>query len=94
MLQRYKNSGIRHVVALRGDLPSGLAAAGEFRYANELVAFIRKEFGDQFVIEVAAYPEYHPQARNAQEDLLNFKCKVEAGANSAITQYFYNPASY
>lgn len=94
MLQRYKDSGIRHVVALRGDLPSGLAAAGEFRYANELVSFIRKEFGDQFVIEVAAYPEYHPQARNAQEDLLNFKCKVEAGANSAITQYFYNPASY
>ena len=94
MLQRYKDSGIRHVVALRGDLPSGLAAAGEFRYANELVAFIRKEFGDQFVIEVAAYPEYHPQARNAQEDLLNFKRKVEAGANSAITQYFYNPASY
>jgi methylenetetrahydrofolate reductase (NADPH) len=94
MLQRYKNSGIRHVVALRGDLPSGLAAAGEFRYANELVAFIRKEFGDQFVIEVAAYPEYHPQARNAQEDLLNFKRKIEAGANSAITQYFYNPASY
>jgi methylenetetrahydrofolate reductase (NADPH) len=94
MLQRYKDSGIRHVVALRGDLPSGLAAAGEFRYANELVSFIREEFGDQFVIEVAAYPEYHPQARNAQEDLLNFKCKVEAGANSAITQYFYNPASY
>jgi methylenetetrahydrofolate reductase (NADPH) len=94
MLQRYKDSGIRHVVALRGDLPSGLAAAGEFRYANELVNFIRKEFGDQFVIEVAAYPEYHPQARNAQEDLLNFKRKVEAGANSAITQYFYNPASY
>jgi len=94
MLQRYQDSGIRHLVALRGDLPSGLAAAGEFRYANELVAFIRQEFGDQFVIEVAAYPEYHPQARNAQEDLLNFKRKVEAGANAAITQYFYNPASY
>jgi methylenetetrahydrofolate reductase (NADPH) len=94
MLQRYRDSGIRHVVALRGDLPSGLAAAGEFRYANELVAFIRKEFGDQFAIEVAAYPEYHPQARNAQEDFLNFKRKVEAGANAAITQYFYNPASY
>ena len=94
MLQRYQDSGIRHLVALRGDLPSGLAAAGEFRYANELVAFIRKEFGDHFVIEVAAYPEYHPQARNVQEDLANFKRKVEAGANSAITQYFYNPASY
>ena len=94
MLQRYKDSGIRHLVALRGDLPSGLAAAGEFRYANELVSFIRQEFGDHFVIEVAAYPEYHPQARTPQEDLLNFKRKVEAGANSAITQYFYNPASY
>jgi methylenetetrahydrofolate reductase (NADPH) len=94
MLQRYQDNGIRHLVALRGDLPSGLAAAGEFRYANELVAFIRQEFGDQFVIEVAAYPEYHPQARNAQEDLLNFKRKVEAGASAAITQYFYNPASY
>ena len=94
MLQRYKDNGIRHLVALRGDLPSGLAAPGEFRYANELVAFIRKEFGDHFVIEVAAYPEYHPQARTPQEDLLNFRRKVEAGANSAITQYFYNPASY
>jgi len=94
MLQRYKDSGIRHLVALRGDLPSGLAAAGEFRYANELVSFIRQEFGDHFVIEVAAYPEYHPQARTPQEDLVNFKRKVEAGANSAITQYFYNPAAY
>ena len=94
MLRRYKDHGIHHLVALRGDLPSGLAAAGEFRYANELVAFIRKEFGDQFTIEVAAYPEYHPQARTPQEDLLNFKRKVEAGADSAITQYFYNAASY
>jgi methylenetetrahydrofolate reductase (NADPH) len=94
MLQRYQDSGIRHLVALRGDLPSGLAAAGEFRYANELVEFIRREFGDHFTIEVAAYPEYHPQARTPQEDLLNFKRKIEAGANAAITQYFYNPASY
>jgi methylenetetrahydrofolate reductase (NADPH) len=94
MLQRYKDNDIRHLVALRGDLPSGLAAAGEFRYANELVAFIRKEFGDHFIIEVAAYPEYHPQSRTPQEDLVNFKRKVEAGANAAITQYFYNPASY
>lgn len=94
MLQQYKASGIRHLVALRGDLPSGLAAAGEFRYANELVAFIRAEFGDQFHIEVAAYPEYHPQARNAQGDLLNFKRKVEAGADSAITQYFFNADAY
>ncbi len=94
MLQRYKDNGITHLVALRGDLPSGLAAAGEFRYANELVAFIREEFGDQFHIEVAAYPEYHPQARSAQDDLLNFKRKVQAGASAAITQYFYNTDSY
>ena len=94
MLQKYKDNGIRHLVALRGDLPSGLAAAGEFRYANELVAFIREEFGDTFFIEVAAYPEYHPQAKNAQDDLLNFRRKVEAGADSAITQYFYNADAY
>jgi len=94
MLNRYKENGINHLVALRGDLPSGLAATGEFRYANELVTFIREEFGNQFRIEVAAYPEYHPQARNAQEDLLNFKRKVNAGADSAITQYFYNADSY
>ena len=94
MLQQYRDNGIRHLVALRGDLPSGLAAAGEFRYANELVAFIRQEFGDHFFIEVAAYPEYHPQARSAQDDLLNFKRKVEAGADSAITQYFYNADAY
>ena len=94
MLQQYKDNGIRHLVALRGDLPSGLAAAGEFRYANELVAFIRQEFGDHFFIEVAAYPEYHPQAKSAQDDLLNFRRKVEAGADSAITQYFYNADAY
>jgi methylenetetrahydrofolate reductase (NADPH) len=94
ILQQYQKSGIRHIVALRGDLPSGMVDAGEFRYANELVAFIRQETGDQFQIEVAAYPEYHPQARSAQEDLLNFKRKVEAGANSAITQYFYNADAY
>ena len=94
ILQEYKGHGIRHLVALRGDLPSGTASAGEFHYANELVAFIRSEFGSQFLVEVAAYPEYHPQARSAQEDLLAFKRKVEAGANSAITQYFYNPDAY
>lgn len=94
ILTRYRDSGIRHLVALRGDLPSGLATAGEFRYANELVEFIRKEFDAQFFIEVAAYPEYHPQARSALEDLQNFKRKVEAGADSAITQYFYNADSY
>ncbi|HTE14646.1 MAG TPA: methylenetetrahydrofolate reductase [NAD(P)H] [Burkholderiales bacterium] len=94
MLQQYKQSNIKHLVALRGDLPSGLAAAGEFRYANELVAFIRREFGNHFHIEVAAYPEYHPQAKSAQEDLASFKRKVEAGADSAITQYFYNANAY
>lgn len=94
MLEKYRDHGICHIVALRGDLPSGMAQAGEFRYANELVAFIRREFGDAFRIEVAAYPEYHPQARSAQKDLQNFKRKVEAGANSAITQYFYNADAY
>jgi methylenetetrahydrofolate reductase (NADPH) len=94
MLQQYKDSGIRHLVALRGDLPSGTPSAGEFRYANELVSFIRAEFGDQFFVEVAAYPEYHPQAKNALDDLANFKRKVEAGADSAITQYFYSADAY
>lgn len=94
ILKGYREQGIRHLVALRGDLPSGTAFAGEFHHANELVAFIRSEFGNQFLIEVAAYPEYHPQARNAQDDLLNFKRKVEAGADSAITQYFYNADCY
>jgi methylenetetrahydrofolate reductase (NADPH) len=94
ILREYRSHGIRHLVALRGDLPSGTAFAGEFQYANELVAFIRSEFGDQFFIEVAAYPEYHPQARSAQDDLLNFRRKVEAGADSAITQYFYNADCY
>ena len=94
MLEKYRDHGIRHIVALRGDLPSGMAQAGEFRYANELVAFIRREFGDAFHIEVAAYLEYHPQARSAQEDLQNFKRKVDSGANSAITQYFYNADAY
>ena len=94
MLQRYRQAGIRRVVALRGDMPSGMVEAGEFRFANELVAFIRQEFGSAFHIEVAAYPEYHPQARTAQEDLANFKRKVEAGADSAMTQYFFNPGAY
>jgi methylenetetrahydrofolate reductase (NADPH) len=94
ILQGYKDNGISHVVALRGDLPSGLAAAGEFRYANELVEFIRSEFGSQFEIDVAAYPEYHPQAASATQDLANFKRKVDAGADSAITQYFFNADAY
>lgn len=94
MLQEYCDHGIRRLVALRGDLPSGMAQAGEFRFASELLAYIRTEFGDSFHIEVAAYPEYHPQSRSAQEDLLNFKRKVEAGADSAITQYFFNADAY
>ncbi len=93
-LARYRDAGIEHLIALRGDLPSGLATAGEFRYAFELVEFVRHEYGQQFFIEVAAYPEYHPQARNALEDLRNFKRKIDAGADSAITQYFYNPDCY
>ena len=94
VIHRYKDAGIKHTVALRGDLPSGMAVAGEFRHATDLVKFIREETGDHFHIEVAAYPEYHPQARNAQEDLKHFIAKVEAGANSAMTQYFYNPDAY
>jgi len=94
VLARYQDAGIRRIVALRGDLPSGMADPGAFRYANELVEFIRKETGDWFHIEVAAYPEYHPQAKSPRDDLENFRRKVEAGANSAITQYFYNADAY
>ena len=93
-LQIYKENGIRHLVALRGDLPSGIAGAGAFHFANELVEFIRREFNDAFHIEVAAYPEFHPQAKSAQDDLAAFKRKVEAGADSALTQYFYNADAY
>ena len=95
LLTLYKEAGIKRIVALRGDLPSGMGmASGEMRFANELVEFIRKESGDHFHIEVAAYPEVHPQARNFEDDLRNFKRKVDAGANSAITQYFFNADSY
>jgi methylenetetrahydrofolate reductase (NADPH) len=94
ILGQYRSSGIRHIVALRGDLPSGMGAFGELRYASELVAFIREETGDAFHIEVAAYPEYHPQARTPRHDLEAFAQKVKAGANSAITQYFYNADAY
>ncbi|MGR9051033.1 MAG: methylenetetrahydrofolate reductase [NAD(P)H] [Gammaproteobacteria bacterium] len=94
ILNGYRDNGIRRIVALRGDLPSGMMSAGEFRYANELVEFIRAETNDFFQIHVAAYPEMHPQARNADEDLKNFKRKVDAGANAAITQYFYNAEAY
>ncbi|MBV7538617.1 methylenetetrahydrofolate reductase [NAD(P)H] [Duganella sp. sic0402] len=94
ILAEYKSHNIKRIVALRGDLPSGYGAGGEFRYANELVEFIRQETGDHFHIEVAAYPEVHPQARSPQDDLLAFERKIKAGANSAITQYFYNADAY
>jgi methylenetetrahydrofolate reductase (NADPH) len=95
LIGAYRQQGIRRLVALRGDMPSGAGSGGgDFRYANELVEFIRAETGDWFHIEVAAYPETHPQARSAQDDLANFARKVAAGANSAITQYFYNSDAY
>ncbi|UCV19199.1 methylenetetrahydrofolate reductase [NAD(P)H] [Ferribacterium limneticum] len=94
ILNEYKAAGIKRTVALRGDLPSGMAETGEFRYANELVEFIRAETGDWFSIEVAAYPEWHPQSRSPKDDLDAFARKVKAGANSAITQYFYNADAY
>ncbi|MFZ5539913.1 MAG: methylenetetrahydrofolate reductase [NAD(P)H] [Pseudomonadota bacterium] len=95
LLHTYREVGIRRIVALRGDLPSGAAGgAGDFSYANELVEFIRAETGNWFHIEVAAYPEYHPQARSPADDLANFVRKVRAGADSAITQYFYNADAY
>ncbi|WP_297577168.1 methylenetetrahydrofolate reductase [NAD(P)H] [uncultured Deefgea sp.] len=94
VVQQYKNHGIKHIVALRGDIPSGMGEFGEFRYANELVSFLRSEFGDWFHIEVAAYPEFHPQSPNAEADLRNFINKVNAGADSAITQYFFNADAY
>jgi methylenetetrahydrofolate reductase (NADPH) len=93
-LELYRAEGIRHIVALRGDLPSGLAASGEFHHADELVAYIRETTGDWFQVEVACYPEYHPQTRNAADEIRYFKKKVDAGANGAITQYFYNPDAY
>ena len=94
LLNGYREAGIRHLVALRGDVPSGMASAGEFRYASELVEFIRRETGDHFHIEVACYPEFHPEADNPERDLANFRRKVEAGADGAITQYFFNPDAY
>ncbi|MFZ3019872.1 MAG: methylenetetrahydrofolate reductase [NAD(P)H] [Gallionella sp.] len=94
LLQTYQQMGVNRIVALRGDMPSGMGSIGEFQYANELVSFIRAQTGEHFHIEVAAYPEFHPQAKSARDDLANFKRKVAAGANSAITQYFYNADSY
>ncbi|MDR3476826.1 MAG: methylenetetrahydrofolate reductase [NAD(P)H] [Gammaproteobacteria bacterium] len=94
ILQEYKALGVRRIVALRGDMPSGMGQAGDLKFASELVALIRETTQDHFHIEVAAYPECHPQAKNAESDILNFKKKVDAGANSAITQYFFNPDAY
>ena len=94
LLDEYRARGIRRLVALRGDLPSGEVSAGDFRYANELVTFIREQSGDWFDIEVAAYPEFHPEAHSPAADLQHFKRKVDAGANAAITQYFYNVDAY
>ncbi len=94
ILREYKEAGIHRIVALRGDLPSGMAEIGEFRYANELVEFIRAETGGHFNLAVAAYPEWHPQARYPAGDLAAFVKKAKAGADSAITQYFYNADAY
>ena len=93
-LAAFKTAGIRRMVALRGDLPSGHGTFGEFRYASELVAFIREETGDYFQLEVGCYPEVHPQAKSPEADLQAYVTKVRAGANSAITQYFYNSDAY
>ena len=94
ILDAYRAAGIRRLVALRGDLPSGMVELGEFRYAAELVRFVREQYGSHFHIEVGAYPEVHPQARSAADDLRHFRDKVEAGADSAITQYFFNADAY
>lgn len=94
LLTAYKSHDIKRLVTLRGDVPSGEVSAGDFKYANELVSFIRQETGDWFHLEVASYPEFHPEATSAAKDMANFKRKVEAGANSAITQYFYNADAY
>lgn len=94
IVDHYKAHGIRHIVALRGDIPSGVGDVGEFRYANELVSFLREQYGDWFHIEVGAYPEFHPQAPSAEADIRNFVNKVKAGADAAITQYFFNADAY
>lgn len=94
LLNFYKDAGISRLVALRGDVPSGTGGANSFYYANELIAFIRRETGDHFHIEVACYPEIHPKSESYDSDLFYFKQKVDAGANSALTQYFYNPDAY
>jgi methylenetetrahydrofolate reductase (NADPH) len=94
LLDKYQSAGITRIVALRGDIPSGVRDIGDFHYANELVEFIKNHYNDQFHIEIAAYPEKHPEANNMYSDLTRFVDKVNAGADSAITQYFYNPDAY
>lgn len=94
LLDLYKDAGVRRIVALRGDLPEGMESPGELRYATELIRFIREQTGDYFHIEVGCYPEYHPEAESAETDLNYFREKVEAGANSAMTQFFYNADAY
>lgn len=94
ILSAYRKEGVKRIVALRGDLPSGMAESGEFTHANDLVEFIRSETGDFFTIDVAAYPEWHPQAKSPADDLRAFKRKIDAGADTAITQYFYNFDAY
>ena len=94
LLKAYQAKGIKRLVTLRGDMPSGLVSGGDFKYANELVRFIREETGDYFHLEVAAYPEFHPEAKSPKADLMNLKNKVDAGANAVITQYFYNTDAY
>lgn len=94
LLKAYQEKGINRLVTLRGDMPSGLVSGGDFKYANELVAFIREETGDHFHLEVAAYPEFHPEAKSPTEDIKHLKNKVDAGASSIITQYFYNADAY
>ena len=94
LLNEYKSHDIKHLIALRGDNPSGAISHGDFKYANELISFIREETGEYFNIQAGAYPEYHPEAESATDDLNNFKRKIEAGANSAITQFFFNADAY
>ena len=94
LLQGYREHGIDRLVVLRGDRPDGMTGTGPFQYANELVAFIRREFGDGFHIEVACYPEFHPESESPDSELRYFKQKVDAGADGAVTQYFYNADSY
>jgi methylenetetrahydrofolate reductase (NADPH) len=94
LLDEYATAGIKRIVSLRGDIPEGMSDTGEFHYANELITFIRETTGSRFIIEIAAYPETHPEAVSARSDLDNFKRKVEAGADGAITQYFFNTDAY